>query len=229
MSCGTRARQFGPGDPDGAQTLRSFLWFVLLMMPINRWPLPAPPSGSRPPRPSCFCSGLEPRCRISRYARPQPAPLPRYRSLHFAAEHCEPHLSSCCRTASNPAAGTWWPLIPRATRSGGQSRHRRTTSLASELHHRTVLRTAPCVYCCPAVLVCRALLISATTETITASPSNVYSGRHRFLRVRRRGNRSRPGRKGEAGERGTGPEPAHPAVQRHRDELVHRLRSHADA
>lgn len=46
------------------------------------WPHQAPLFGSRPRRPSCVCSGLEPHCRTSRCARPRPTPSPRYHSLH---------------------------------------------------------------------------------------------------------------------------------------------------
>jgi hypothetical protein len=42
-----------------------------------------------------------------------------------------------------------------------------------------------CVYCCPAVRLCQALLsLWATRETITTPPPNVYSSQHRFSRVR---------------------------------------------
>ncbi|EFL27490.1 LOW QUALITY PROTEIN: hypothetical protein SSOG_07203, partial [Streptomyces himastatinicus ATCC 53653] len=44
-----------------------------------------------------------------------------------------------------------------------------------------------CGYCWPAVRLCQAPLISATRETITTPPPNVYSSRHRFPRGRRRG------------------------------------------
>ena len=95
MSCGTRAQDFRPGDPDGAGFLRSSLWMnylqlhtagycVLRLLPVMRTTggLPsAPLFGSQPRRPSCVCSGLEPHCRTSRCARPQPTPSPRYRSL----------------------------------------------------------------------------------------------------------------------------------------------------
>jgi hypothetical protein len=54
-------------------------------------------------------------------------------------------------------------------------------------------RSAYCdyMYCCPPVRLCRALLISATRETITTPEPNVYSGRHRFPCARRRANRPR--------------------------------------
>jgi hypothetical protein len=92
MSCGTRAPHVRPGDPDGARPLRSSLneqlpcqtgYFELQVLPTATAQRPgtAPLSGSQPRRPSCICSGLEPHCRTSRRARPQPTPSPRYRSL----------------------------------------------------------------------------------------------------------------------------------------------------
>lgn len=83
MSCGTRAQHFLPGDPDGARLLRSSL--LVNYSPTETancwWPRTAPLFGSQPRRPSCVCSGLEPHCRTSRYARPQPTPSPGYCSL----------------------------------------------------------------------------------------------------------------------------------------------------
>jgi hypothetical protein len=93
MSCGTRAQGFRPGDPDGAWLLRFFplrsitclllvlLSCVLLVMRTALWPAVAPLFGSQPRRLSCVCSGLEPHCRTSRCARPQPTPSPRCCSL----------------------------------------------------------------------------------------------------------------------------------------------------
>ena len=51
------------------------------MMRTARRPVTAPLFGSQPRRPSCVCSGLEPHCRTSRCARPQPTPSPRCCSL----------------------------------------------------------------------------------------------------------------------------------------------------
>ncbi|UJV39661.1 hypothetical protein CVT30_07075 [Streptomyces sp. AMCC400023] len=67
-----------------------------------------------------------------------------------------------------------------------------------ELH----LRVLPLRYCCPAVHLCRACSISATRETITTPPPNIYSSRHRFSGTRRRGN---PSRLGGGAARGVGP------------------------
>ena len=49
-------------------------------------------------------------------------------------------------------------------------------------------------YCCPAVRLCRACSISATRETITTPPRNIYSSWHRFPGARRRGNPPRRSR-----------------------------------
>jgi len=88
MSCGTRAQDLHPGDPDGAQSLRSSLWInhlpngncellVLLVMRTTGG-LTQRHFDSQPRRLSCIHSGLEPHCRTSRHARPQPTPSPRY-------------------------------------------------------------------------------------------------------------------------------------------------------
>ncbi len=61
---------------------------VLLILRTAQWPHRAPLSGSQPRRPSCNRSGLEPHCRTSRCARPQPTPSPRYRSTSFTAGYC---------------------------------------------------------------------------------------------------------------------------------------------
>ena len=89
MSCGTRTRRVRPGDPDGVHFLRSSLDPHLLGYCSTAYCgccelLAACYSAAlrQPaPRPSCVCSGLEPHCRTSRCARPQPAPSPRYCSL----------------------------------------------------------------------------------------------------------------------------------------------------
>jgi hypothetical protein len=63
---------------NGDCVLLALLYCVLLVMRTAQWPVIAPLFGSQPRRPSCVCSGLEPHCRTSRCARPQPTPSPRY-------------------------------------------------------------------------------------------------------------------------------------------------------
>lgn len=60
-----------------------------------------------------------------------------------------------------------------------------------ELHHRTVLRTAPACTAARQFVSAGPCLISATRETITTPPPNVYSGRHRFPRASQRDSRPR--------------------------------------
>jgi len=189
MSCGTRAHNVHPGDPDGARLLRSFP-LESITCPTGTalprttghatcwWPATAPLFDSQPRRPSCVCSGLEPHCRTSRCARPQPTPSPRCCSMTslLVLRHCT------CWYCS------WRPLILRATRSGRQSRRRRATALASELHHRTVLRTALACTAARQFISAGPCSISATRETITTTQANVYSGHHRFFRAAAREN-----------------------------------------
>jgi hypothetical protein len=110
---------------------------VLLVMRTAQWPAIALLFGSQPRRPSCVCSGSEHHCRTSRCARPQPTPSPRCCSLTSLLGTANCTYGYChCGTAHGG------PSSLRATRSGRQSRRRPAATLASELHHRTVLRTA---------------------------------------------------------------------------------------
>jgi hypothetical protein len=72
---------------------------VLLVMRTTPWPRTAPLFGSQPRRPSCVCSGLEPHCRTSRCARPQPTPSPRY---------CSPPRRSPIAASRRAASSSWW-------------------------------------------------------------------------------------------------------------------------
>src|SRR3954464_5322623 len=141
------------------------LYCVLLVMRPAPWPVTAPLFGSQPRRPSCICSGLEPHCRTSRCARPQPdaftevllIPLRILLVLLKAApDHCGP---------PGPAVSPVAVLQQSWLRNS-------TTAPSCELQLR---------YCCPAVHVCRALpSVWATRETITTPPTNVYSDEDRF-------------------------------------------------
>ena len=66
--------------PSGINCLQVGYCALLVMRTAQR-PVTAPLFGSQPRRPSCVCPGLEPHCRTSRCARPQPTPSPRCCSL----------------------------------------------------------------------------------------------------------------------------------------------------
>jgi hypothetical protein len=182
MSCGTRVQDFRPGDPDGARLLRSSL--LISYSPTETancwWPHTAPLFGSQPRRPSCVCSGLEPHCRTSRCARPQPTPSPRYCSLTSLLGTANLHLLALpLRYCS------WRPLIT----AGHPVRSSVPVAVLQPLWLRNST-TAP-----PALLQLRTaarqfisagpLLISATTETLTTPPTNVYCSEYRFPRAGR--------------------------------------------
>jgi hypothetical protein len=114
MSCGTRAPDFRPGDPDGAGS--SVLPSVINYLPSGilrtagdaNYSVACDSATLRQPAPSPVLRllWLEPHCQTSRCARPQPTPSPRCCSL----THCWV-LLSCSRR----------PLITAAARCGRQS------------------------------------------------------------------------------------------------------------
>ena len=144
---------------------------VLLVMRTAQWPATAPLSDSQPRCPSCVCSGLEPHCRTSRCARPQPTPSPRYCSLTSLLGTANCTYGYCSRR----------PLITagRPVRSSVPSPSCNNPGFGTPPPHRPA--NCNCVYYCPAVRVCQALpSLWATRETITTPPPNVYSDGHRF-------------------------------------------------
>ena len=126
------------------------------------WPQGTTPSGSQPRRPSYICSGSEPHCRTSQHARLQPGAF---------AER--PLCTDCLLRLLRTAHGS--PC--RATRYGRQSRRHPATTLASELHYRTALRTH---CCCPPVHVWPGPSTLTTKENIATRTPNVYLSGHRF-------------------------------------------------
>lgn len=127
-----------------------------------------------PVRLSCICSGLEPHCRTSRCARPQPTPSPRYHSLTSllgtanctyttATAYCSRRplitaghpvrLSVPSPSCNNPGSGTPPPHRPAHCNYG----------------------LLPGSSCLPGPL-----SLWPTRETITTPLPNVYSSQHRF-------------------------------------------------
>jgi hypothetical protein len=191
MSCGTRAQDVRPGDPDGARLLRSSLgdnylpnWGLrtalphMLVMRTAQWPATAPHFGSQPRRPSCVRSGLEPHCRTSRCARPQPTPSPRCCSLTAAAGYCELHLRVLRYCSRRPLITAGHPV-----RSSVPSPPCNNPGFETPPPHRPA--HCNCVTAARQFVSARALLISATRETITTRLTNVYPGQHRFPIARR--------------------------------------------
>ena len=99
----------------------------------------------------------------------------------FTAGYCELHLrvlpTAVLLTAAPDHCGPPGPVVSPVAVLQQPWLRNSTTAPSCELQLR---------YCCPAVRLCQALLsLWATRETITTPPPNVYSGRHRFSRVRR--------------------------------------------
>lgn len=165
MSCGTRAQHFRPGDPDGAQLLRSLPLGKLL--PYSWWPLTAP---LRQPAPSPVLHLLWLRTPLPNFPVRAPQPDAIYRGPTGTAD-CTYILRSCSRQ----------PLRTAGHPVRGQSRRHPATTLASQLHHRTAIHPATADNYCLAVHLCHALLsLLDTRETITTLHPNVYLSRHRF-------------------------------------------------
>lgn len=139
--------------------------------------------GSQPRQPSCHCSGLEPHCRTSRCARPQPTPSPRYHSL------IPLRVQRVLLAAAPEICGPPGPVVSSVAVLQPPWLRNSTTAPSCALQLR---------YCCPAVHVCRALPpVWATRETITTSLTNVYSDKDRFSCVGGAA-RSRAAREGRA-------------------------------
>lgn len=185
MSCGTRAQTsarailMAPGSSVLSLWDQSLTYCWYCSPAYSCVAREAPLFGSQPRRPSCVCSGLEPHCRTSRCARPQPTPSPRCCSLTslLGTAHCTYWYCHC-------GYRSWRPLITAGhpVRSSAPSPSCNRSGSGTPPPHRPAHYN--CVYCCPPVRPCRALSISATRETITTPPPNVYSSQHRFLSVR---------------------------------------------
>jgi hypothetical protein len=120
---------------------------------LRQWPFAGPLFGSQPRRPTCAFPDLEPHCRTSRCARPQPTPSPRYCPLNFTAVTC-----TCVPLLRFLRSCSWRPLITAGhpVRSSVPSPSCTSSGFGTPLPHRPAHCT--CGYCCPAVRFCQALL-----------------------------------------------------------------------
>ncbi len=176
MSCGTRARDFRPGDPDGASTpssiprLRTAVllcrFCVLPVTRTTRWPAKAPTLQRPAPitRPACHV-GLEPHRRTSRCARPQPTPSPRYRSPTPLPDTA--NRSVARDSANSSAAGPDHPSCD----CFGLEPHRRTARCARP-------QSTPSPRCCSFIPL--RVLRPALAGTATASTA-VYRSRRPLI------------------------------------------------
>jgi hypothetical protein len=176
MSCGTRTRKAARAIlMASTSSVHSLIAGTALLRTTGDanywWPVTAPHFGSQPRRPSCVCSGLEPHCRTSRCARPQPTPSPRYCSL-------TPLLGTATAvllTAAPDHCGPPGPVVSPVAVLQQPWLRNSTTAPSCALQLR---------YFSPAVRVCRALRsLWVTRETITTPLANVYSGQDRFSGV----------------------------------------------
>ncbi len=135
------------------------LFCVLLVMRTAQRPVPAPPSAAGP-LPVLLWRGTC--CLASRCVRLQPTPSPGSARGGPLSPAGHPVRLSALSPSCNRGFGTPPPHRPACCMCGS---------------------------CCPAVRLCRTLWsLWVTRETITTPPPDVYSGRCRLLRVRRRGN-----------------------------------------
>lgn len=211
MSCGTRAQHFRPGDPDGARLLRSSLLINCLVLLVIRTAGGLSERHLRQPAPSPVLRLLWLRTPLPNRPARAPAadafteePLTTHCwscDLHLRVLHLH-QLRSCSRrplitvghpvrssvpspSCNNPGFGTPPPHRPAVLQL-------RTTA-------RQFVSAGPCS-------------ISATRETITTPPPNVYSGQHRFPCTRQRDNRPRTAM-GRRQDRERSP---HPVARGHR-------------
>ena len=187
MSCGTRAPDFRPGDPDGAWLLRSSLWDQSLTYCgycCSAYCSVACDSATlRQPAPSPVLRLLWRRTPLPNFPVRAPAAdaFTEVLLTDFTAGYCQLHLLVLLTAAPDHCG--------HPVRSSVPSPSCNNPGFGTPPPHRP----ANCGYCWPAVRLCQALLsLWATRETITTPALNVYSGQHRFSRVRRCSNRPRP-------------------------------------
>jgi hypothetical protein len=188
MSCGTRAQDFCPGDPDGAWLLRSSSGNNHL------------PNGGMRTAGDAYCAAA-----CGSAALRQSAPSPVLHLLWLGTPRPNLPVRAPAADAFTEVPLTWFT-------AGSCELHMRVLLLRYCLRRplitsgRPVRRSVPspsctspgfgapppnrpayctCGYCCPAVRFCQALLsFWATRETLATSPPDVYSSQHRFPRVR---------------------------------------------
>jgi hypothetical protein len=187
MSCGTRVQDFHPGDPDGARLLRSSLlinysltgtayyWYCELLVASNSATL-------RQPAPSPVLRLLwlgTPLPNLSVRA-PAADAFTEVLLTAFTAGYCEPSLTGTATAVLLMAApdhcGPPGPVVSPVAVLQPLWLRNSTTAPSCELQLRTAARQ---------FISAGPLLISATTETLTTPPTNVYSSGYRFPRAGR--------------------------------------------